>query len=55
LSFSTLKSGAPALAYPSKWHRVVTLTVEELGEIAAGIESWLERADIGIAPANATT
>jgi hypothetical protein len=31
LPFSTLESGAPALAYPSKWHGVVTLTVEELG------------------------
>jgi alpha-beta hydrolase superfamily lysophospholipase len=29
LPFSTLKSGAPALAHPSKWHGVVTLTPEE--------------------------
>jgi pimeloyl-ACP methyl ester carboxylesterase len=29
LPFSTLKAGAPALAHPSKWHRVVTLTLEE--------------------------
>ena len=29
LPFSTLKSGAPALAHPSKWHGVVTLTQEE--------------------------
>jgi pimeloyl-ACP methyl ester carboxylesterase len=29
LPFSTLKSGAPALAHPSKWHGVVTLTLEE--------------------------
>ena len=27
--FSTLKAGAPALAHPSKWHGVVTLTPEE--------------------------
>jgi pimeloyl-ACP methyl ester carboxylesterase len=26
LPFSTLKSGAPALAHPSKWHGVVTLS-----------------------------
>jgi pimeloyl-ACP methyl ester carboxylesterase len=29
LPFSTLKSGAPALAHPSKWHGVVTLSLEE--------------------------
>jgi pimeloyl-ACP methyl ester carboxylesterase len=29
LPLSTLKSGAPALAHPSKWHGVVTLTLEE--------------------------
>jgi pimeloyl-ACP methyl ester carboxylesterase len=29
LPFSTLKSGAPALAHPSKWHGVVTLTPEQ--------------------------
>ena len=29
LTFSTLKAGAPALAHPSKWHGVVTLTLEE--------------------------
>jgi alpha-beta hydrolase superfamily lysophospholipase len=29
LPFSTLKSGSPALAHPSKWHGVVTLTPEE--------------------------
>jgi pimeloyl-ACP methyl ester carboxylesterase len=29
LPFSTLKAGAPALAQPSKWHGVVTLTAEE--------------------------
>jgi pimeloyl-ACP methyl ester carboxylesterase len=29
LPFSTLKSAAPALAHPSKWHGVVTLTLEE--------------------------
>jgi pimeloyl-ACP methyl ester carboxylesterase len=29
LPFSTLKSGGPALAHPSKWHGVVTLTPEE--------------------------
>jgi alpha-beta hydrolase superfamily lysophospholipase len=29
LPFSTLKSGAPALAHPGKWHGVVTLTPEE--------------------------
>src|ERR1700741_1384371 len=29
LPFSTLKSGPPALAHPSKWHGVVTLTPEE--------------------------
>src|ERR1700757_3827853 len=29
LPFSTLKSAAPALAHPSKWHGVVTLTPEE--------------------------
>src|SRR3989440_11076209 len=29
LPFSTLKAGAPALAHPSKWHGVVTLTTEE--------------------------
>jgi pimeloyl-ACP methyl ester carboxylesterase len=29
LPFSTLKAGAPALAHPSKWHGVVTLTLEE--------------------------
>ena len=29
LPISTLKSGAPALAHPSKWHGVVTLTPEE--------------------------
>ena len=29
LPFSTLKAGAPALAHPSKWHGVVTLTPEE--------------------------
>jgi pimeloyl-ACP methyl ester carboxylesterase len=29
LPFSTLKSGSPALAHPSKWHGVVTLTLEE--------------------------
>ena len=29
LPFSTLKSAAPALAHPSKWHGVVTLTAEE--------------------------
>jgi pimeloyl-ACP methyl ester carboxylesterase len=29
LPFSTLKAGSPALAHPSKWHGVVTLTPEE--------------------------
>jgi pimeloyl-ACP methyl ester carboxylesterase len=29
LPFSTLKSAAPALAHPSKWHGVVTLSQEE--------------------------
>jgi alpha-beta hydrolase superfamily lysophospholipase len=29
LPFSQLKSGAPALAHPSKWHGVVTLSLEE--------------------------
>jgi pimeloyl-ACP methyl ester carboxylesterase len=29
LPFSTLKSGAPALAHPSKWHGAVTLSLEE--------------------------
>ncbi len=29
LPFSTLKAGSPALAHPSKWHGVVTLTREE--------------------------
>src|ERR1700747_693312 len=29
LPLSTLKAGAPALAHPSKWHGVVTLTAEE--------------------------
>ena len=29
LPFSTLKSGSPALGHPSKWHGVVTLTLEE--------------------------
>ncbi|MGA9859286.1 MAG: alpha/beta hydrolase [Solirubrobacteraceae bacterium] len=29
LPFSTLKASAPALAHPSKWHGVVTLTAEE--------------------------
>lgn len=29
LPFSTLKAGAPALAHPSKWHGVVTLSPEE--------------------------
>ena len=29
LPFSTLKAGSPALAHPSKWHGVVTLTAEE--------------------------
>jgi pimeloyl-ACP methyl ester carboxylesterase len=29
LPLSTLKAGAPALAHPSKWHGVVTLTREE--------------------------
>jgi len=29
LPFSTLKSASPALAHPSKWHGVVTLTPEE--------------------------
>jgi pimeloyl-ACP methyl ester carboxylesterase len=29
LPFSTLKAGAPALAHPSKWHGIVTLTLEE--------------------------
>ena len=29
LPFSTLKAGAPALAHPSKWHGVVTLTPDE--------------------------
>jgi len=29
LPFSTLKAAAPALAHPSKWHGVVTLTPEE--------------------------
>src|SRR5215470_14080170 len=29
LPFSTLKAGAPALAHPSRWHGVVTLTPEE--------------------------
>jgi pimeloyl-ACP methyl ester carboxylesterase len=29
LPFSTLKAGAPVLAHPSKWHGVVTLTLEE--------------------------
>ena len=29
LPFSTLKAGSPALAHPSKWHGVVTLTLEQ--------------------------
>src|SRR6059036_1602477 len=29
LPLSTLKAGAPALAHPSKWHGVVTLTLEQ--------------------------
>src|SRR5437588_4175765 len=29
LHFSTLKAGAPALAHPSKWHGVVSLSPEE--------------------------
>jgi pimeloyl-ACP methyl ester carboxylesterase len=29
LPLATLKSGSPALAHPSKWHGVVTLTPEE--------------------------
>lgn len=29
LPFSTLKAGSPALAHPSKWHGVVTLTPDE--------------------------
>jgi pimeloyl-ACP methyl ester carboxylesterase len=29
LPISTLKAGSPALAHPSKWHGVVTLTLEE--------------------------
>ena len=29
LPLSTLKAGAPALAHPSKWHGVVTLSLEE--------------------------
>ena len=29
LPFSTLKAGAPALAHPSKWHGIVTLTLDE--------------------------
>jgi hypothetical protein len=29
LPVKPLKSGAPALAHPSKWHGVVTLTLEE--------------------------
>jgi pimeloyl-ACP methyl ester carboxylesterase len=29
LPFSTLKAASPALAHPSKWHGVVTLTLEE--------------------------
>ncbi len=29
LPFSSLKAGAPALAHPSKWHGVVTLTQDE--------------------------
>jgi pimeloyl-ACP methyl ester carboxylesterase len=29
LPLKTLKSGSPALAHPSKWHGVVTLTLEE--------------------------
>jgi alpha-beta hydrolase superfamily lysophospholipase len=29
LPFSTLRAAAPALAHPSKWHGVVTLTLEE--------------------------
>src|SRR5436190_3212032 len=29
LPFSTLKAGSPALAHPSKWHGVVTLTLDE--------------------------
>jgi pimeloyl-ACP methyl ester carboxylesterase len=29
LPFSTLKAGAPALAHPSKWHGVVSLSLEE--------------------------
>jgi pimeloyl-ACP methyl ester carboxylesterase len=29
LPFSTLKSAAPALAHPSRWHGIVTLTLEE--------------------------
>jgi alpha-beta hydrolase superfamily lysophospholipase len=29
LPFSSLKAAAPALAHPSKWHGVVTLTLEE--------------------------
>jgi alpha-beta hydrolase superfamily lysophospholipase len=29
LPFSTLKAAAPALAHPSKWHGIVTLTPEE--------------------------
>ena len=31
LPFSSLKAAAPALAHPSKWHGVVTLTPEEFG------------------------
>jgi pimeloyl-ACP methyl ester carboxylesterase len=29
LPFSTLKAASPALAHPSKWHGIVTLTLEE--------------------------
>ena len=29
LPFSTLKASSPALAHPSKWHGVVSLTLEE--------------------------
>lgn len=29
LPLKTLKSGSPALAHPSKWHGVITLTLEE--------------------------
>ena len=29
LPFSSLKAAAPALAHPSKWHGIVTLTLEE--------------------------